>query len=41
MYRPSAIKLFYEILVAHSTSFVKAEQEKPFGDIMISGGRFM
>ncbi|KAG1669643.1 hypothetical protein FOA52_010803 [Chlamydomonas sp. UWO 241] len=36
--RPEAVKLFYQLLVTHSTAFVVAHQERPFGDIAITAG---
>lgn len=39
--RPEAVKLFYQVLVTHSTSFINAQQDKPYGDIRITSGRLL
>eukprot|EP00798_Chlamydomonas_sp_ICE-L_P013556 gene13556-19427_t len=39
--REEAVKLFYQICVTHSNSFVKASQTQAYGDILLQAGRFM
>lgn len=39
--RTEAAKLFYQILVTHSTTYVKASQAQAFGDIAIAAGSLM
>ncbi|KAF5840496.1 hypothetical protein DUNSADRAFT_16587 [Dunaliella salina] len=39
--RSEAVKLFMQVLVTHSLSFVSASQEEAYGDIFIRAGHYM
>lgn len=39
--RSEAVKLFYQVLVTHTTSHIVAHQDAPFRDVIITAGEHL